>query len=206
MIPLNGKGSVLGIVHSCALMPAFPCAPIQSVVHITRRAHPQPRGDPRHRHQRLLPQSARDLHLAEVAFRALRQAGFRPPPRLQLLTQDSLRLGHVRFQPFVPVGLRAPALRHLRQQLLAKRVLPQTPPPPDRLVIRAANACSSTRRPPDVCPDASNTPANYSSGIPTPVVPASAASPAPDSNAPNRTPSSGNRPRCRPRSPPCSAR
>src|SRR6266545_6106166 len=143
------------------------------------------------------------------------------------------KLGTDTFFPrSVVVG--APLLADLRQQLLPKCHLPQTPTashrrpdfppallplpflhplfkhaPPRRAVFRnavLAQPAGPLAATPAAATTASNTPCNCSSDNPVTTLQARATSPAPDSNAHSRTPSSDSPASHCPRSAPCSGR
>jgi hypothetical protein len=62
---------------------------------------------------------------------------FLPPPQLQLLRDDEFRQHLCRLRALLAVMLRPHPLTHLRQQLLPKLLLAQTPTAPNRLELLA---------------------------------------------------------------------
>lgn len=72
-----------------------------------------------------------------MAVNEQRRRGCLPPASLQFVRDDPLRLRFLRFRPLLAVVLRAHPLAHPRQQLLANRLLAQTPASPDRFEFLA---------------------------------------------------------------------
>ena len=65
------------------------------------------------------------------------EISFLPPPPLQLLCDDEFRQRLCRLRALLAVMLRPHPLAHLRQQLLPKLLLAQTPASPNRLELFA---------------------------------------------------------------------
>ncbi len=107
------------------------------MVQITARAHRQTFGDP----PTVIVVSARK-RAAKATFtgsalgRVLRSASCHRP-RLQPLRDDPFRQRLRRLRALLSVILRPHPLAHLRQQLLPKRLVAQTPTAPNRLELLA---------------------------------------------------------------------
>jgi hypothetical protein len=131
---LTKNGSVLDIDKSFRFrLPST----IQKMIHVTRRTHVQPFRDPFHRYRRLRAQSRRHRHLLHVTLRSSGQFFFRPTPPFHFFRHDPFGVLFHRLLPFRPIMLGTHPLLHLPQQLLPKRLRPQTPSPPQLLVIRS---------------------------------------------------------------------
>src|SRR5207249_1882254 len=70
-------------------------------------------------------------HLLTIALGPLLQVLLVPPPSLEFLHHNPLRLGQSRFPPFFPVMLGSQLRTHGLHQFLAKRLIAQTPAPSD---------------------------------------------------------------------------
>ena len=103
---------------------------IQPIVQIRHASHLQPFNDPCQRDQRLVAQSLRHPHLGEITLLAPAQVVLFPSATPQLLLHHPLRLFRLALCTLRPEMILPQALVHLRQQLLPKRLIAQTPPPP----------------------------------------------------------------------------
>ena len=75
---VRGRSLLLAQVQ-IGLVVGLSWADREPVRHMRPCAHLQLRGNPLHRHQRLLPQARGDFHLVQTALGPFRQAGFLPP-------------------------------------------------------------------------------------------------------------------------------
>jgi hypothetical protein len=95
-------------------------------------AHPQPPRDPFMTHRRLPPQPHRHPHLHRMPLGGPTQPPLRPSRTAQLLRHDPLRPRHRALASLLPIMLLPHCPRQLRQQLLLKPCVTQTPSPPHR--------------------------------------------------------------------------